>query len=70
MGNLSMCILDIVVPVKVGTGAAKNSSAQWFRLASLARIFINLSWYDSTYTGDETFDKQVTLPQRDQSSTS
>ena len=38
----------IVVPAQVGVGAAKMGAAQWFRLANLARIFINLSWYQYT----------------------
>ena len=38
----------IVVPAQIGGGAAKKGTAQLFRLANLARIFINSSWYDIT----------------------
>ena len=38
----------IVVPAEVDAARLnKSGTAQGFRLANLARIFINLSWYDS-----------------------
>ena len=34
--------------VKLTAARLKKSTAQWFRLANLARIFVNFSWYDYT----------------------
>ena len=31
---------------KLEAARLKKGTAQWFRVANLARIFINLSWYD------------------------
>ena len=34
-----------IVPTQVDGGAAKKGTAQLFKLANSARIFIRLSWY-------------------------
>ena len=40
------CAMTAIVPTQVDGGAAKEGTAQSFRLANLARIFINLSKYN------------------------
>ena len=36
------------VQLKLTAARLKKDTAQWFRLANSARIFIKLSWYDYT----------------------
>ena len=50
---LSNIITCTIVPTQVDGARLKKSTAQWFRLANSARIFIYLSWYDyKNWTGN------------------
>ena len=45
-----MYIKYIIVPAQADGGAVFiRGTAQWFRLANLARIFVNFNWYDYSY---------------------